>query len=78
VVRLCAEPPTLGAVVAANDATGCSTCRPARVLITSLCNHTIEFSNAMPEGGHRLCRRFIADKHQRADKESKDIDALHV
>ena len=63
--------------VAAIDPACRSTSRHTRPPISiSLYNHTIDLSKARPEGWHRL-RRLIAEK-QHAEKEPKDVHALHV
>jgi hypothetical protein len=54
-----------------------SACRSAGCLY----NKTIGFEKPRRDSGrggrHRLCGRFIAGKHQRADKEPKKLHALH-
>src|SRR5436190_8462354 len=46
-----------------------------------LYNKTIGFEKPRRDSGgggrHRLCGRLIAGKHQRADKEPKNLHALH-
>ena len=63
--------------MAAIDPACRSTSRHTRPPISiSLYNHTIDLSKARPEGWHRLCR-LMAEK-QHAEKEPKDVHALHV